>query len=713
MASRAAALVLHGILQTLHALDAPLNQCEQHSRISECLAFRHQHLCVWDVAAEHCVPEMPCDQRPWNVCHTELTTGGVVASWDDTRNKCFWDGGRHQCRWADECFLPDPTACAAAGCIWSRQCTPADMSLQPGPGFCFESCKAPRFDPRPLPQSDGQPERATRAPQPVRNTTYTHTETSRTGIVQTTSGPVQGLMGSGVQTFLGIPFAQAPVGALRWAAPQKMPPWSQVFQATAFGPACTQSFDYYAANPENCKGYTRGKCYGYTEDCLSLNVWTPSTSGSRAVMVWIHGGCYVSGSASDPQYNGSALAVQEDVVVVSIQYRLGVFGFLGDAILRSRDPKGSTGNYGLLDTVAALKWVQENIAFFGGDKERVTIFGESSGAGSVSLLLGMQEAWPFYHRGIMESGTGSAWTYITLSGAHANFKQVVSTSKCSKSSSLLSCIVSASQTVVAEAVNAVPCKDGCTWAPVVDGVLVRGTPLQLAQSGLLRPDTPMIAGFNLNDGAMFVPGYPFAMATMSQASMQSYYSNLYGEERVQTLEKIFQPETTSKASWMSKFFHAAQACETDFSYTCTAQWIASSSALHGSPAFVYKFSETGSFGLVLHGDEIPFVFGTLDSPSGTALKVSQWMMKYWANFAKFGNPNGEYDQLEQDEGLPPWPAWSSRDPVATLLNVSSTPQVVSFPNNSWPGCSFFLEHWDFYSLCLPQTSAKPAKSIVV
>jgi len=331
----------------------------------------------------------------------------------------------------------------------------------------------------------------------------------------------------------------------------------------------------------------------------------------------------------------------------------------------------------------------------------------------VSLLLGMQEAWPFYHRGIMESGTGSAWTYITLSGAHANFKQVVSTSKCSKSSSLLSCIVSASQTVVAEAVNAVPCKDGCTWAPVVDGVLVRGTPLQLAQSGLLRPDTPMIAGFNLNDGAMFVPGYPFAMATMSQASMQSYYSNLYGEERVQTLEKIFQPETTSKASWMSKFFHAAQACETDFSYTCTAQWIASSSALHGSPAFVYKFSETGSFGLVLHGDEIPFVFGTLDSPSGTALKVSQWMMKYWANFAKFGNPNGEYDQLEQDEGLPPWPAWSSRDPVATLLNVSSTPQVVSFPNNSWPGCSFFLEHWDFYSLCLPQTSAKPAKSIVV
>jgi len=532
--------------------------------------------------------------------------------------------------------------------------------------------------------------------------------------VQTTSGPVQGLMGSGVQTYLGIPFAQAPVGALRWAAPQKMPPWSQVFQATAFGPSCTQSFDYYAANPENCKGYTRGKCYGYTEDCLSLNVWTPSTSGSRAVMVWIHGGCYVSGSASDPQYNGSALAVQEDVVVVSIQYRLGVFGFLGDAILRSRDPKGSTGNYGLLDTVAALKWVQDNIALFGGDPQRVTIFGESSGAGSVSLLLGMQEAWPFYQRGIMESGTGSAWTYLTLSGAHSNFQKVVATSKCSNSSSLLSCIVSASQTVVAEAVDAVPCKDGCTWAPVVDGVLVRGTPVQLGQSGLLRPDTPIIAGFNLNDGAMFVPGFPFAMATMSQASMQQYYSNLYGEERVRTLEKIFQPETTSKAWWMSKYFHAAQACETDFSYSCTAQWIAGSSALHGSPAFVYKFSETGSSGLVLHGDEIPFVFGTLDSPSGAALEVSQWMMKYWANFAKFGNPNGDsYDHEGQDEGLPPWPSWSSQKPVATLLNVSSTPQVVSFPNNSWPGCSFFLEHWDFYSLCLPQTSANPGKSIMV
>ena len=485
---RAYVLLVYALLQVFQAMDASGSQCEQHGAISECLAFRLQHGCVWDVPHGQCVPEIPCPERPREACHTELTTG-PAAGWDDTRNKCFWDG-LGQCRWADECYTPtDARGCMAAGCVWRKLCTPADMSLKPGPGYCFESCSPPKFD---LSQGTETHSQSIAEPaskkSPGRMNSRAKRAKGSTGIVHTTSGPVQGLDGMGVQAFLGIPFAQPPVGALRWAAPQKMAPWSQVFQATAFGPACTQSFAYYAANPRNCKGYTRGQCYGYTEDCLTLNVWTPSTTGSRPVMLWIHGGCYVSGSASDAEYNGSALATQEDVVVVSIQYRLGVFGFLGDAILRSRDPKGSTGNYGLLDTVAALQWVHENIAAFGGNPNLVTIFGESSGAGSVSLLLGMKEAWPYYQRGIMESGAGSFWTYITLSGAHANFQKVVSTSKCSNSSSLLSCIVSTSQTIVAEAVDAVPCKDGCTWAPVVDGVLVRGTPLELAQSGSLRPD---------------------------------------------------------------------------------------------------------------------------------------------------------------------------------------------------------------------------------
>ena len=220
---------------------------------------------------------------------------------------------------------------------------------------------------------------------------------------------------------------------------------------------------------------------------------------------------------------------------------------------------------------------------------------------------------------------------------------------------------------------------------------------------------------------MFVAGYPFAMATMSQSSLQSYYSNLYGEERVQTLEGIFQPETSSEAWWMSKYFHAAQACETDFSYTCTAQWIATASTRHGSPAFVYKFSQRNDMGLVLHGDEIPFIFGTLDAPSGPQEQVSAWMMQYWANFAKFGDPNGppgrhnrkDESHLDPDEGLPLWPAWDSYAPGNTLLNISSTPVAVSFPENSWPGCSFFLEHWDFYSLCLPQTRANVGTSMII
>ena len=210
--------------------------------------------------------------------------------------------------------------------------------------------------------------------------------------------------------FLGVPFAEAPLGNLRWAPPRRISGgWNGILEATSFSARCQPLIQ-----EATCLGYSRaeGGCAGNSEDCLSLNLFTPVAASQavpsharrgKAIMFWIHGGCYGYGSASDPEYDGSLYAASHDVIVVTVNYRLGALGWLGHDALRSRDPlHGSTGNYGLLDNIEALRWVQRNGAAFGGDPARVTIFGESSGAGSVSQLLGVEASWGLYHQAILQ-----------------------------------------------------------------------------------------------------------------------------------------------------------------------------------------------------------------------------------------------------------------------------------------------------------------------
>jgi len=207
--------------------------------------------------------------------------------------------------------------------------------------------------------------------------------------VQLTYGQVSGVeLDDGVTVFRGIPFAAPPVGALRWRAPQPPIPWRGVRAADSFGPTCMQP---------------RGRAL-MSEDCLYLNVWTKAGSGdgNLPVMVWIHGGGWSSGASSNGIYDGSAFA-EKGVVLVSVNYRMNAFGFMAHPALSAESERGASGNYGILDHIAALEWVRDNISGFGGDPENVTIFGESAGGASIYALLATPLAEGLFHRAISES----------------------------------------------------------------------------------------------------------------------------------------------------------------------------------------------------------------------------------------------------------------------------------------------------------------------
>jgi hypothetical protein len=427
-------------------LTAAASPCAAHADAAHCYAFRLQQECVWDETAGACLDDLPCDTRSAERCEFELTPG---STWDATQNKCFL-GADGVCRWSDLCYTAtDGESCEAASCRWQEMCTPKDMRYAPGPGVCRFLCTTPGVT---LPGGGGDRggggdslQNSTAAAGSKLRRLQTREDTSPraadeawanargigrnklldwkperenlslTGVVTTQGGfRMRGLRNEQVELYLGVPFAAAPVGSLRWRPPVDLDASSSgdddVFNATDFGAGCMRaSAGYDLFNDGSCNGFTRdsagaasGACAGYSEDCLSLNVYAPAGSTTnaakrgaadkRAVMVWIHGGCFVAGQASS--YNGTTLAINENVIVVTVSYRLASFGFLAHDALRPRDETwGSTGNYGLLDNVAALKWIQNNIASLGGDPDRVTIFGESSGAGSVSQLLGAPMAW--------------------------------------------------------------------------------------------------------------------------------------------------------------------------------------------------------------------------------------------------------------------------------------------------------------------------------
>lgn len=316
-------------------------------------------------------------------------------------------------------------------------------------------------------------------------------------IAQTTQGAVQGTYQNNSRKFLGIPFAAPPVGQLRWQPPQPPASWTGVRQAVNYGSPCVQPPDAFTMFAQ------------MSEDCLFLNVYAPKHNDTNlAVMVFLYGGSWKYGSSNFLAYDAvTDVDLAQDVIFVTLNYRLGPFGFLGSDELKANSTDGSTGNYGLQDQRAALQWVKENIANFNGDPEKVMLFGESAGAGSTSAHLVAKKSWGLYSRAAMESGPIAPWTAQPYEFAVDKFNGVAQNLGCMSESNNggtatanLDCMRNRNWTAVQDATHGI--KSGfLEWSPVIDGVEFTEHPMKLAAAGEFNR-VPVLMGSNRDEGEM-------------------------------------------------------------------------------------------------------------------------------------------------------------------------------------------------------------------
>src|SRR5580692_8951999 len=464
--------------------------------------------------------------------------------------------------------------------------------------------------------------------------------------VKTTSGMVEGKDEGAVHAFLGIPYAAPPVGDLRWKPPAAVAKWTGVRKATDFGPHCMQG---------NVYGDMKFRDSGGSEDCLSLNVWVPAEQ-SRAklpVMVWIYGGGFVAGTSSEARQDGTHLA-QQGVVVVSMNYRLGIFGFFVHPELAKESGRNSAGNYGLLDQLAALEWVHDNIAAFGGDPGNVTIFGESAGSFSVSAQMASPLAKGLFQRAIGESG--AAFSRSGLDFAPLSVRE-------EKDAKLVSQTFGVSTLAELRAIPAEklleafapPKSRGFDFGPDVDGYFLP-EPVPAIFAAGKQNDVPLLAGWNHDEGSFEVA---FAAQKPTADNMKAMAQKDFGDKADEFL-KLYPIDTDQHVQRSAQDYAGDK-----FIAASTWEWIESQSKTGKQPIYRYRFDMTpfakdpnaprlGAY----HSAEIEYVFGQLDSKtdvtwSDSDRQVSEIMRKYWSNFAKNGNPNGA--------GLPSWPMYTPTD----------------------------------------------------
>ncbi len=461
-------------------------------------------------------------------------------------------------------------------------------------------------------------------------------------------GLVRGTAEGGTVRFAGIPYAAAPAGELRFRAPEPRACWDGVMDAGTYGNICPQ--------PGLAGGVTGD------EDCLSLNVWTPAgalrTKAKAPVVFWIHGGANILGSSAQETagiafYDGRTFAETQHVVVVSANYRLGALGFLVDPALAAENDRGASGNYAILDLIAALQWVQDNIEGFGGDPARVMVFGESAGAFNTCVLLGSPLASGLFATALMESGVCRQPSASWYEPIH---RQVVDALGCTNASDVAACLrqVDADELVavgapgfanvldlVAAATNPVAVDpdnpSALPFAANVDGWVLPVASIEAMAAGI-HNDVPFVIGSNANEHDLFVP-----LTTVVTCSEYEGYLN--------TMFPGFAAEVIARypcASFLTGRLAYAQV-QTDMFFTCATR-AAARAARSGSasPVFRYYYTHTRTLGglaalRAAHSLEIPFVFGSVgtngDIATPSEMRLSDSMMSFWASLATRGDPN--------------------------------------------------------------------------
>jgi para-nitrobenzyl esterase len=454
-------------------------------------------------------------------------------------------------------------------------------------------------------------------------------------IVSTSCGLVEGSSQAGLLIFKGIPYAAPPVGRLRWEPPQPCPPWPGVRPARQYGPSAPQ-------NPSQASHFAEFVVEGpQSEDCLYLNIWTPGLDDEkRPVMVWIHGGIFTLGSGSQSVFDGRYLAAHQNIVVITINYRLGWLGFLNWHKI-TEGQMSARGNEGLLDQIAALGWIRDNIAAFGGDPQNITLFGESAGGASIAGLMSMPAARGLFHKAIMQSNIHH---FIPLSQAVSDSCQALdelglTPENVSKvKSSRLADLLSAQQ-----ALHGAAKTRSFRPAPVIDGEILPLPPLEAWASGL-SADIPVIIGTNREETALFLALHPERQVTENQVIREA--QKLRPAEDPLTLVAKYRRDLSTYVTHPTPAQVLVE-MQTDVNFRQPALSLAAARRRYRQPVFVYQFNwSSPALGGILgacHAMEIGFIFGNYDSSFGgsgrMADALSRNMQLAWAAFARRGNPS--------------------------------------------------------------------------
>lgn len=477
--------------------------------------------------------------------------------------------------------------------------------------------------------------------------------------VKVEEGLLQGTTEAGLAVYKGIPFAAPPIGELRWRAPQPAAKWQGVRAADKFAPQCVQ------------RGFGGGDSAAPagSEDCLYLNVWTPAESASSRIqlLVWIYGGGFNAGATSIPTNSGEVLA-RKGVVLVSIAYRVGVLGFLAHPQLSAESAEHSSGNYGLLDMIAALAWIKKNISAFGGDPNKVTIFGESAGGIAVSQLCASPLAKGLFEGAISESG-GSFGPPRPAGGPGENMRRLADAERAGVEFARTAGAASITELRELPPEKLLSATRGLAW-PVIDGWMIPSDQYTLYEAKRFN-DVPVLIGYNSDEGASFshdrtpreyIGGVHRRYGPFAERLLEAYPA---GEKTVaKTARDLSRDAAFGWHTWI---------------------WARMQSQLSKSKVFFYYFdqhpdhpadSPQAGFGAP-HGREVPYVFGHLnelrnEQPTPADHIISEAMVTYWTNFAKYGDPNGK--------GVPRWPSFSDEHP--DLMYFAGTPHTGQVSNGA-------------------------------